>query len=94
MIWNVAEDRSYAALEDCKAFYAEHKHLRVPSNMIGEKSGVKLSSWIYDCKRKLKQGKFSADKIAELSKAHITAEVSGSAKRNAVGESVDVNGAV
>ena len=85
MTWNVAEDRFYAALEDCKAFYAQHKHLRVPGDMIGEKSGVKLSSWIYDCKRKLRQGKLSADKVAELSKAHITVEASGSAKRDNVG---------
>ena len=93
MIWNVADDRFYAAIEDCKAFYAEHKHLRVPNDLIGEKSGVKLSSWIYDCRRRLKQGKFSADKIAELNKAHIT-ENFASTKRNSADNSVGVNGAV
>ena len=91
MVWNVLDDRFYAALEDCKAFYSEHGHLRIPPDLAGEKSCVQLKNWVADCRRKLKQGKFSAEKIAELSKAHIVVET---AKRSSAENAVGVNGTV
>jgi helicase domain protein len=75
MVWNAFDIKFNSALEDCKAFYSEYGHLCIPSDMIGEKSGVRLKNWVADQRRKLRQGKIPAEKAAELSKAHITVDV-------------------
>ena len=73
MVWNAQDERFYAALQDCKDFYAEHGHLQIPPKTVG-KSGVKRNYWLADCRRKLRQGKLSADKAALLREAHIMAD--------------------
>lgn len=80
MIWNAQDERFYASLEDCRQFYEEHGHLRIPLETIGN-SGVKLSYWLTDCRRKLRQKKFSEDKVALLREAHITIDETASEDR-------------
>ena len=83
MVWDATEGSFLAALDDRKEYYAEHGNLQFPLNMIG-KSDVKLNYWVADCRRKLRNGKFSSEKVELLQTAHIVAENAAAEKPKAV----------